>query len=289
MSKIKTFLLRLRSFAPKILAIFSFVLVIGSILVIPSFAAEGNVVYATIAPISFTGFSGEVFAQAFPGSSSLTLFSQSNGSSTRGVSYLNNDIFSSFSRVLYKTWDGISDFPYFRLTVKCNYSNINLNGIPCQGSVDSDFAALTLRDVFQLDFQPFSASFDSSTDYYFNFDILLYQIDGYYLYDEGYQIGKSEGYNQGFIAGSSAGSESSFRAGYNDGYYEGFADGREASDSQNLGQNLLGDTLNAPFEALNGFIIYESASGFQVTLGLVIGGAICMTLFIAFLKIFAGG
>lgn len=90
-----------------------------------------------------------------------------------------------------------------------------------------------------------------------------------------------DGYSSGYDAGYSAGVDA--------GYSSGYDDGRTATDSENLGANLLGDTLSAPMKALNQFTLYESSSGFTVTLGLVVGGAISLTLFIAFLKIFAGG
>lgn len=93
--------------------------------------------------------------------------------------------------------------------------------------------------------------------------------------------GYYDGYSQGFSDGQILG--------YDSGYNDGYSDGRSSTDSENLGQNLLGDTLSAPLRALNQFTLYESTSGFKVTLGLVVGGAISLTLFIAFLKIFTGG
>lgn len=72
---------------------------------------------------------------------------------------------------------------------------------------------------------------------------------------------------------------------YNDGYIDGY----DVGSSQTFGDNMLGETLAAPFNALNSFVLYESTNGFQVTLGGVVGAVIALTLFLAFLKIFAGG
>ena len=104
-------------------------------------------------------------------------------------------------------------------------------------------------------------------------------------YRDGYSSGESYGYSNGYNVGFSVGQLS----GYDQGYSEGFANGEAASDSESFGENLLGDTLSAPIRALNNFTLYTSASGFNVTLGGVVGAAISLTLFIAFLKIFAGG
>lgn len=76
--------------------------------------------------------------------------------------------------------------------------------------------------------------------------------------------------------------------GYHDGYLEGYNFGISQNSSTSFGENLIGETLAAPFKGLNQFILYEGPNG-SVSLGLVLGGVICLSLFIAFLKIFAGG
>ena len=85
-------------------------------------------------------------------------------------------------------------------------------------------------------------------------------------------------YQSGFLAGFEAGQNSVSDRVYQDGYDAGFSDGLSSSDSANLGHNLLGDTLSAPMKALNSFTLYQSASGFDVTLGGVVGAAISLTL-----------
>lgn len=126
-----------------------------------------------------------------------------------------------------------------------------------------------------------------SAEYYTWFTSVFVSGAGYNAgFEDGFLAGKDVGFNEGYSAGTSSQAIQNAR---DEGYNQGVADGRAMTDSENLGANILGDTLNAPMNALNNFVIYESTTGFQVTLGLVVGGAISLTLFIAFLKIFAGG
>lgn len=73
-----------------------------------------------------------------------------------------------------------------------------------------------------------------------------------------------------------------------DSYSAGFNNGYAAGSSASFGQNLIGDTLSAPFKALNTFILFEY-NGVAVTLGGVFGAMLALILFIIFLKMFAGG
>lgn len=86
-------------------------------------------------------------------------------------------------------------------------------------------------------------------------------VSGYIDLGELYQ----DAYNQGYSIG------------YNTGYDEGFA------------QDILGSTLSAPFRALNSVVLWVSPSGFTITLFGVFGAAVSLLVFIAFLKMFAGG
>ncbi len=106
-------------------------------------------------------------------------------------------------------------------------------------------------------------------------------------------------YQSGYLAGLEAGKEFSgdqydlglsvgYDNGYSFGYNDGYSDGRNSTDSENFGQNLLGDTLSAPMRALNQFVIYQNGN-VTISLGLVLGAVISLTLFLAFLKMFAGG
>lgn len=91
----------------------------------------------------------------------------------------------------------------------------------------------------------------------------------------------AEGYNYGYELG--------LTQGYNQGYDDGFDDGNSAGESASFGKNLLGETLNVPINALNGFVLFTAPNGHDVTLGGVVGAVIGLSLFIMFLKIFAGG
>lgn len=264
--------------------------VLASFLLIPVSAAESTI-YQSIAPIRYNNFSGNVSSVAFPGAHSVSLFYKTSGLEPISRGYLNNIDYFEYpsTRILYKSWGGNSQAPYFSLYLQCNYSTVYVNGVAYQGSTHSNPTSYTLTDVYALDFRPSQASFVEGTNYNYYFDVMLYPQGADDLYNQGFEVGKQQGYSEGYRAGSQAGSESNYNTGYNAGYSEGYTDGRNSTDSENLGHNLLGDTLNVPFKALNGFTLYKSSSGFAVTLGLVVGGAICMTLFIAFLKMFAGG
>lgn len=112
-------------------------------------------------------------------------------------------------------------------------------------------------------------------------------------YEDGYQaglnVGYQYGYNDGYIAGDDAGTESGYNSGYSDGYDVGFLDGLNSTDSGNLGQNLIGSTLSAPFRALDNFILFTTPGGVDISLGFIFGGIIALIIFLAFLKMFAGG
>lgn len=71
-------------------------------------------------------------------------------------------------------------------------------------------------------------------------------------------------------------------------YNSGVSAGLSSNASANFGENLIGSTLNAPIEALNGFVLTSTPYG-DITLGAVVGSLIALSIFIAFLKFFAGG
>ena len=71
-------------------------------------------------------------------------------------------------------------------------------------------------------------------------------------------------------------------------YNSGVSAGLSSNASANLGENLLGSTLNAPIDALNGFVLTSTPFG-DITLGSVVGSLIALSIFITFLKFFAGG
>ena len=234
--------------------------------------------YQSIAPIYVNNFSGDSDLVAFPSAHSLPL--SHNGETLRN--YLDSSDYTLYDDLIkYKDVNGLL-VPYITLHLDCNYSSVYLNNVAYSGSFSSDALTASLSGVTSCEFYPVENSFVSGTTYFYNFDIVLGNfVDSTQIYAEGYASGFVNGFYEGFEQGEIAFSDSA--------YNQGFADGVNSSDSENLGQNLLGDTLSAPIDALNEFTLYESSSGLKVTLGLVLGGVICLSIFIAFLKIFAGG
>lgn len=229
--------------------------------------------YQSISPIYFNDFSGSYSAVAFPGASTLTLASSS---SSDFRDYLSESDFEAHpSRILFKQFQG-SSVPYIRITLECHYASITLNGVSYSGVSSTSEVTSTLSGLTEFVCYPVSSTYSTGYLYYYNFDILL---GNYINYDDLYDVA----YNDGINSSAARDKWSQF------GYDQGFIDGENASGSESLGQNLLGDTLSAPMRALNNFTLYRSSSGFEVTLGGVVGAAISLTLFIAFLKIFAGG
>lgn len=119
--------------------------------------------------------------------------------------------------------------------------------------------------------------FDSSAEmlaFYSTFETSVSSSGGQY----------NAGFEKGKQAGLSEGREIGYSEGYDVGKAEGIEEGRNFTGSQNLGANLLGDTISAPFSALDQFVIYGSISLLDV-----LGACISLSLLIAFLKMFAGG
>lgn len=189
---------------------------------------------------------------------------------------------------------GIYDGDYTNLLFMLDYSLTLVN----------EFLYATLSSVFQFtddlltpitDYQTLTFGFDEGhMNYANNINRLMFNSSVWLspslmmpAYNEGYETGNNDGYSVGYDTGYDAGYSSAeladpdFDAGYQQAV-EDLGDGT-------FGQNLLGATLGAPMKALNEFVLYESAGGDRLTLGLVVGGVICLSLFIAFLKIFAGG
>lgn len=108
-------------------------------------------------------------------------------------------------------------------------------------------------------------------------------VTNYPSFIAGRQVGNEAGYNVGYRAGLQVALDN------NEAYQQGYNDASQDIDSGEWGVNLLGETLSAPIRALNQFILVTTPSGFNITLGLVVGCCIALVLFIAFLKMFAGG
>ena len=255
----------------KILASFLFLFVICSLFTV-SASAEDN--YQSIAPVNFTDFSGTYTAVAFPGPSLVELSSSTNGDLR---TFLNSSDYTGHpSRIKYADYGSYSAVPYIQITLVCNYATVYLNSVTYSGSNSSSVVSGELTGVTEFICSPAQNSFSADLTYFYTWNIFL---GDFFNYDSVYQ--------DGFNAGVS--SDAAKDRWYTQGYEAGLEHGLNSNQSESFGSNLLGDTLSAPMKALNQFVIYEAPSGFSVTLGGVVGAAISLTLFIAFLKIFAGG
>ena len=107
------------------------------------------------------------------------------------------------------------------------------------------------------------------------FQRVLIQIDEEYTPTQDYQDGYNAGYQDGYTDGDNAG----FEAGYEAGYQDGLAD--------NGGGGFL-DIFIDPLGALFGITIF-SYEGITITIGSVCLTIFGISLFLAYLKYFAGG
>lgn len=265
----------------KLLKIGSFIAVVIVLLtmtLIPTFAAT----YNPIVPIQFNNYGTYLTAVAFPGAHALELYT--NGATVRD--YLDNTDYNNSEGTRIKYGDllnnGLST-PYIQVYMATNYASIYFNGSLYNGSTtntETGFAE-ALIGVTSITSYPVANSFNADTTYHYTFNIVL---GNFVDYDVAYQDGYNAGFNVGYEEGAVVGTES--------GFLQGLEKGREQSESGNFGLNLIGATLAAPMNALNQFVLfsYNGVNGrTEITLGAVVGGAIALVLFIAFLKIFAGG
>lgn len=65
--------------------------------------------------------------------------------------------------------------------------------------------------------------------------------------------------------------------------------GQNLGQSQQLGENILGQFLQAPIDILDSIVIYTTPNGTAVTLMGIFGALLTLSLVIIFLKLFAGG
>lgn len=107
--------------------------------------------------------------------------------------------------------------------------------------------------------------------------------------DDSYQIGYNDGKQVGYQEGLSKGFTEGYDGGYIVGYEDGLVDGRDETASSNLGSNLLGDTLQKPFNAVLGIQLFEMPNGTPFTIGTILASVLSILLLIVFLKMFAGG
>lgn len=265
----------------RIVAVFGCVLALLSLVVVPSFADDS---FQSITPIEFNDFSGSLEAVAFPGSNSLPLIT--NTTVYRDYLYQGDYHNNNGVRVKYGDLYGNgSSVPYIQIYLVCNYQSVYVNSVSYNASDSASSAnnnPINLLYVDRFVCYPAQASYGNTSHYVFNIVLGIYGD-----YNSGYQVGFEEGkvfgYNEGYQNGLMA------NPSYDEAYSAGYEAGIGEISSGEWGANLLGDTLSAPIKALNKFVIVTTPSGYDITLGLVVGCTIALTLFLAFLKLFAGG
>ena len=255
----------------KILASFLFLFVICSLFTVSASAEE---TYQSIAPVNFTDFSGTYTAVAFPGPSLVELSSSTNGDSR---TFLNSSDYTGHpSRIKYADYGSYSAVPYIQITLVCNYATVYLNSVTYSGSNSSSVVSGDLTGVTEFICSPAQNSFNSDLTYFYTWNIFL---GDFFNYDSVYQ--------DGFNAGVS--SDAAKDRWYTQGYEAGLEHGLNSNQSESFGSNLIGETLSAPIRALNQFTLFTSPSGTNISLGMIFGSMIALILFLAFLKMFAGG
>lgn len=185
---------------------------------------------------------------------------------------------------------------YYVLSVSCNFSSITINDVSYTGVTYSPMTnVISHSDLKSYSFVGSSSNYSADVSYVYLFYIPVLDLDSYNeYYLDGFNDGvasetaKQKWYPQGFEAGvkSDDAKNKWYPQGYEAGYAAGLNDGLNSSGSENLGQNLIGDTLSAPLRALNQFQLFTSPGGTVVTLGMVFGSLIALTLLFAFLKLF---
>lgn len=285
----------------RILAVFACVLVLVSVLVVPSFAdtpvdpllpvLNWNVVQYPIQPDSLDSkmlilWNGLSLFGHDTNSFSITVQGLSiNIVSSIGNYYLT---YGSFVTIDYSYTDGIRTATFTTSTTR-PFTFLTVTSVGSATSVEIDSSVLDVNELIpsnatlQLYITP--STFNGKLGDLFN----LFgspRVTDYNSFNQGYSVGEDAGYAAGEEYGYSQGL---LNSDYSEAYNKGYADAESDIDSGDWGVNLLGDTLSAPIKALNNFIIVTTPSGYNITLGLVVGCVIALTLFIAFLKLFAGG
>ena len=115
--------------------------------------------------------------------------------------------------------------------------------------------------------------------------------DAYNLgYDDGYRFGYSNGYSEGYEVGLEEGYAQAVDG---DAYQAGYDKALSEIDSGQFGKNLIGGMLRAPMDMLRNFTLIEwtTNTGTEVVINLatLFTAVISVSLFIWFLKLFAGG
>lgn len=285
----------------RILAVSACVLVLVSVLVVPSFADQPvdpllpivnwNIVQNPVQPDSIDSKMLILW-------NGLSLFGQGTSSFSMTVEGVTMNVVSSIGNYyLYEPSYVTIDYSYSEgirtatfttsTTVPFTFLTVTSVGSATSVEINSSFAdvneLIPSNATLQLYITP--STFNGRLGNLYNL-FGSAQVTDYNSFNQGYSVGEDVGYAAGEEYGYSQGLMNSD---YGDAYNKGYADAEADIDSGEWGANLLGDTLSAPIEALNSFVLVSTPSGYDITLGLVVGCVIALTLFIAFLKLFAGG
>lgn len=95
---------------------------------------------------------------------------------------------------------------------------------------------------------------------------------------------EADAYEQGLEDG-----DGDYYVGYDDGFQIGYNEAVRQIDSGEYGDMLLGNTFAAPIKALDQVVIAKLPDGTEITILGVLSAAVSLSLFMIFLKKFAGG
>ena len=190
-----------------------------------------------------------------------------------------------------------SDLLYYIILVDCNFSSVTFNGVSYSGSFGTQPKTFYVSRSSSTSYSVVGSASNYSSDitYSYLFAIPAFDLESY---DDYYYVGFEDGvfssqaedlwFPKGYEAGvrSEDAKNKWYPQGYDAGYAAGLDAGLNSSDSKALGQNLIGESLSGPMRVLNGFQLFTAPNGTVVTLGMVFGSIIALSLFLAFLKMF---
>lgn len=226
---------------------------------------------------------------------SVSLYYQNNSSMVDLAFYSNNEQIPRLTARYNgnSTPDGLN----YQLT------NFVANGITyTPGQLAKVESSFTLRN----DTTPYLLSFVTALLYnrdIANYSDVVYSPSNFYFgldsaYDLGYDDGERYGYAAGYNDGHADGYSEGLQAGMGSGNFEvAFQQGYDKAISEigsgDFGRNLLGGAFSAPIDALREFTLIEwtTDSGVEVSIDLltVFSAFVGVSLFVWFLKLFAGG
>lgn len=174
-----------------------------------------------------------------------------------------------------------------------HYDTTQIRGIDVSFAVTETATPYLLPFVCAFLFERDIATYDdvsySPRDFYVGLDTaynLGYNDGNRYGYQRGYNEGYNIGYNEGLEQGRS---ETDYDTVYDEGYYDAV---REI-ESGDFGRNFLSGIFTAPLDAMRDFVLvsWVTQDGTTISINLIsiLSAVVGLSLFIWFLKTFAGG